>query len=117
MVAPLSGLAHRLFNQNGSDRIHRFTGSPCFRCWSTALFLAQSPHFSRHADRDISDEPTYALVAGAVTGGGLTMIANTPTPAGFILQDAKMLEDEGISPLGHFIYRRMGAALASAQQT
>ena len=25
----------------------------------------------------------YALVAGAVTGGGLTVIANAPNPAGF----------------------------------
>ncbi len=31
----------------------------------------------------VSDEFKYALVAGAVTGGGLTLIANTPNPAGF----------------------------------
>jgi Na+/H+ antiporter NhaD/arsenite permease-like protein len=49
----------------------------------------------------ISDELKYALVAGAVTGGGLTVIANAPNPAGVgILQDAKVFEDEGISPLG-----------------
>ncbi|PAW82049.1 MAG: hypothetical protein B9S33_15590, partial [Pedosphaera sp. Tous-C6FEB] len=30
----------------------------------------------------ISDELKYALVAGAVTGGGLTVIANAPNPAG-----------------------------------
>lgn len=48
----------------------------------------------------ISDELKYALVAGAVTGGGLTVIANAPNPAGVgILQDAKVFEDEGISPL------------------
>ena len=50
---------------------------------------------------DISDELKYALVAGAVTGGGLTVIANAPNPAGVgILQHAKVFEDEGISPLG-----------------
>jgi Na+/H+ antiporter NhaD/arsenite permease-like protein len=49
----------------------------------------------------LSDELKYALVAGAVTGGGLTVIANEPNPAGIgILQDAKVLEGEGISPLG-----------------
>jgi hypothetical protein len=37
----------------------------------------------------LSDEFKYALVAGAVTGGGLTVIANAPNPAGFsILRDS-----------------------------
>lgn len=31
----------------------------------------------------ISDESKYALVAGAVIGGGLTVIANAPNPAGY----------------------------------
>ena len=49
----------------------------------------------------ISDPLKYALVAGAVTGGGLTVIANAPNPAGAgILQDAKAFGNEGISPLG-----------------
>ena len=49
----------------------------------------------------ISDDLKYALVAGAIVGGGLTVIANAPNPAGVgILQDAKAFGDEGISPLG-----------------
>lgn len=49
----------------------------------------------------ISDELKYALVAGAVTGGGLTVIANAPNPAGVgILQGAKVFGGEGISPVG-----------------
>lgn len=49
----------------------------------------------------LSDELKYALVAGAVTGGGLTVIANAPNPAGIgILQDAKVFGEESISPLG-----------------
>lgn len=49
----------------------------------------------------ISDELKYALVAGAVTGGGLTVIANAPNPAGVgILQTAKVFAGEGISPIG-----------------
>ncbi len=52
----------------------------------------------------ISDDLKYALVAGAVTGGGLTVIANAPNPAGVgILQGSKVFEDEGISPLGLFL--------------
>lgn len=52
----------------------------------------------------LSEELKYALVAGAVAGGGLTVIANAPNPAGVgILQDAKVFEDEGISPLGLFL--------------
>jgi Na+/H+ antiporter NhaD/arsenite permease-like protein len=49
----------------------------------------------------IPDDLKYALVAGAVTGGGLTVIANAPNPAGVgILQSAKVFNGEGISPLG-----------------
>ena len=33
----------------------------------------------------ISDEAKYSLVAGAVAGGGLTVIANAPNPAGVAL--------------------------------
>lgn len=53
---------------------------------------------------DLSDELKYALVAGAVTGGGLTVIANAPNPAGVgILRHAKVFAGEGISPLGLFL--------------
>jgi len=49
----------------------------------------------------ISDELKYALVAGAVTGGGLTVIANAPNPAGVgILQSSKAFGGAGISPVG-----------------
>jgi Na+/H+ antiporter NhaD/arsenite permease-like protein len=45
-----------------------------------------------------TDELKYAVVAGAVTGGGLTVIANAPNPAGqSILQ---RFFPEGVSPGG-----------------
>lgn len=47
----------------------------------------------------LSDEFKYMLVAGAVTGGGLTVIANAPNPAGFSILKVRF-EDETISPLG-----------------
>lgn len=47
----------------------------------------------------LSDEFKYALVAGAVTGGGLTVIANAPNPAGFSILREKFA-DGAIHPLG-----------------
>ena len=47
----------------------------------------------------LSDEFKIALVAGAVTGGGLTVIANAPNPAGIaILRDH--FPENTIAPLG-----------------
>jgi hypothetical protein len=47
----------------------------------------------------VSDDFKYSMVAGAVTGGGLTVIANAPNPAGFaILKDS--FEDGAIGALG-----------------
>ena len=50
----------------------------------------------------LSDEFKYALVAGAVTGGGLTVIANAPNPAGFSILREKF-EDGAIHPAGLLI--------------
>ncbi|MBI3140289.1 MAG: putative Na+/H+ antiporter [Rhodocyclales bacterium] len=47
----------------------------------------------------VTEEFKYALVAGAVTGGGLTVIANAPNPAGFSILKGSFPE-ESISPLG-----------------
>ena len=50
----------------------------------------------------LSDDFKYALVAGAVTGGGLTVIANAPNPAGFSILRGHF--DEGaIHPVGLLI--------------
>jgi hypothetical protein len=49
----------------------------------------------------VSEDYKYALVAGAVAGGGLTVIANAPNPAGFaILKDH--FEDQSINAFGLF---------------
>jgi predicted cation transporter len=61
----------------------------------------------------ISPELKYALVSGAVTGGGLTVIANAPNPAGAgILQGSKVFAGEGISPVGLFLGALMPTAMA-----
>ncbi len=50
----------------------------------------------------LSDEFKYSVVAGAVTGGGLTVIANAPNPAGFAILRSHF-KDEAIHPLGLFL--------------
>lgn len=47
---------------------------------------------------ELSDSAKYFLVAGAVTGGGLTVIANAPNPAGYGILKENF--EGGISPLG-----------------
>lgn len=46
----------------------------------------------------LSDGAKYAIMSGAVAGGGLTVIANAPNPAGQAL--LKRYFPDGISPLG-----------------
>jgi hypothetical protein len=51
---------------------------------------------------DFSATLKYSVMAGAVTGGGLTVIANAPNPVGqAILRDE--FGDGGVSPLGLFL--------------
>jgi len=45
---------------------------------------------------ELSDSAKYYLVAGAVTGGGLTVIANAPNPAGFGIYKEYILRSEDI---------------------
>ncbi|WP_246804097.1 putative Na+/H+ antiporter [Desulfosarcina cetonica] len=50
---------------------------------------------------DFSDAMKYSVVAGAVAGGGLTVIANAPNPAG--LSILKPYFDDEVSPGGIFL--------------
>jgi len=60
----------------------------------------------------ISDTAKYALVAGAVTGGGLTVIANAPNPAGFsILKEC--FDEQSISPLYVFLAALIPTTIAA----
>lgn len=62
---------------------------------------------------DLSDVSKYALVAGAVTGGGLTVIANAPNPVSFsVLQNT--FENKAISPLGLFLNALVPTVIAGA---
>lgn len=63
-------------------------------------FLAsQVPSFDPHLAKDLARAEVleYAVVAGAVTGGGLTVIANAPNPAGQSLLQKYFAN--GVSPL------------------
>lgn len=61
----------------------------------------------------ISDEAKYALLTGAVTGGGLTVIANAPNPVAFaIFRD--YFEEESISALNVFLAALLPTIIAAA---
>jgi Na+/H+ antiporter NhaD/arsenite permease-like protein len=61
----------------------------------------------------ISETAKYALVAGAVTGGGLTVIANAPNPAGFaILKEC--FDEQSISPLNVFLAALVPTIIAAS---
>ena len=60
---------------------------------------------------ELSDASKYVLVAGAVAGGGLTVIANAPNPAGFeILGDS--FGKAGISPSKLFLWALVPTGVA-----
>ena len=50
----------------------------------------------------LSESSKYALVAGSVVGGGLTVIANAPNPAGYGILNSSFGKD-GINPLRLFL--------------
>ena len=61
----------------------------------------------------ISDEAKYSLVAGAVAGGGLTVIANAPNPAGVALLK-RGFADESIGAAGLAAGALLPTAIAAA---
>ncbi|MBV9107286.1 MAG: putative Na+/H+ antiporter [Verrucomicrobia bacterium] len=60
-----------------------------------------------------SDSLKYAVVAGAVAGGGLTVIANAPNPAGQSILISRF-GDEGVSPLKLFLWALIPSAIMGA---
>jgi hypothetical protein len=61
----------------------------------------------------MSDASKYALMAGAVAGGGLTVIANAPNPAGVALL-REGFEDQSIGVLGLLAGAALPTAVAAA---
>lgn len=60
----------------------------------------------------LSEKFKYALVAGAVAGGGLTVIANAPNPAGISILRGHFA-DEAVNPLGLLIAALIPTAIAA----
>jgi len=58
---------------------------------------------------DFSDTAKYSVVAGAVAGGGLTIIANAPNPAG--LSILKSFFDEEVSPVSILLAAALPTAI------
>ncbi len=61
----------------------------------------------------LGEQEKYMLVAGAVAGGGLTVIANAPNPAGAALLQ-RGFNDESIGALGLFLGALAPTAVAAA---
>lgn len=61
----------------------------------------------------LSDEAKYMLMAGAVAGGGLTVIANAPNPAGAALL-RRGFKDESIGALGLLLGAAAPTVVAAA---
>ena len=61
----------------------------------------------------LSDSFKYALVAGAVAGGGLTIIANAPNPAGIAIL-GKHFHEQSVSPLHLLLAALPPTAVAAA---
>ena len=61
---------------------------------------------------NLSDEFKYFLVAGAVTGGGLTVIANAPNPAGVAILKSHF-EDNAVDPRYLFLGALVPTFIAS----
>lgn len=60
----------------------------------------------------LSDQFKYALVAGAVTGGGLTVIANAPNPAGLAILRGHF-EDKAVHPAGLLLAALLPTVIAA----
>jgi len=58
---------------------------------------------------NFSEGMKYAVVAGAVAGGGLTIIANAPNPAG--LSILKSFFDEEVSPVAILLAAALPTAI------
>lgn len=61
---------------------------------------------------NLSDISKFALVAGSVVGGGLTVIANAPNPAGYSILN-KTFGPQGISPLHLFLGALLPTVIAA----
>lgn len=70
--------------------------------WSATLLTAFTDNaaltFLGTQVSGLSDTSKYALVAGAIAGGGLTVIANAPNAAGYSILNSK-ISGGGMSPL------------------
>jgi hypothetical protein len=62
---------------------------------------------------NLSDSLKYAVMAGAITGGGLTVIANAPNPAGVSILSSRF-GDGGIAPLGLLLGALVPTLIAGA---
>ncbi|MFH1262779.1 MAG: putative Na+/H+ antiporter [Pseudomonadota bacterium] len=85
--------------------LHRLDAFPLFvgTTFLTAITDNAALTYLGSQVEGMTEHLKYALVAGAIAGGGLTVIANAPNPAGYsILQDT--FGPDGIRPLKLFLF-------------
>jgi hypothetical protein len=84
--------------------------------WSATLLTAFNDNalitFLATLVPDLSESLKYAVVAGAVTGGGLTVIANAPNPAGQAILGKYF--DNGVAPLSLLVAAVVPTLVAAA---
>ncbi|MCL1887096.1 MAG: putative Na+/H+ antiporter [Betaproteobacteria bacterium] len=83
----------------GMDSVMLFIGSTLL----TAITDNAALTYLGSLVEGLSDASKYALVSGAVTGGGLTIIANAPNPAGFSILKSSF-EEESINFMMMFLF-------------
>jgi len=85
-------------------------------CWGATFLTAFNDNaavtYLASQAPEFSDAMKYAVVAGAVTGGGLTVIANAPNPAGQSILAKHFAK--GVSPLGLFLGALLPTAIVAA---
>jgi Na+/H+ antiporter NhaD/arsenite permease-like protein len=95
--------------------ITRFSEGPLFAMSTALTAITDNAALTSLAARvsDLSLSSRYFIVAGAVTGGGLTLIANAPNPAGYSILRTRF-GTKGIQAMTLFLYALIPTVIAGA---
>jgi hypothetical protein len=113
----LAGLAILTADQSWwlTPVITRFSEGPLFAMSTALTAITDNAALTSLAARvsDLSLSSRYFIVAGAVTGGGLTLIANAPNPAGYSILRTRF-GTNGIEAMKLFLYALIPTFIAGA---
>ena len=113
----LAGLAILTADQSWwlTPSITRFSEGPLFAISTALTAITDNAALTSLAARvsDLSLSSRYFIVAGAVTGGGLTLIANAPNPAGYSILRTRF-GTGGLEAMKLFLYALIPTLIAGA---